>query len=315
MKSKYDLSISELKFNEIKDHITSIIIETMKFRQTTGGLVIYSGQIDSYVTTKLTIDALGLENVNLVILSDVSEKRRNEIIEEAYEIFSIPEDRIHAFKIRQIMNKIDAIEEIDPYISPELSHQRIHNIGHLLLKSTIARELVVEKTLSLVGSPKSERERFIARTLAFSKLKKRLKTQLAYLVAETEDFLLINKTNRTEWDLGLMTTWGYGHVGSIMPLGNLYKTQVMKFAKMLNVPTKLLDMTFSEIMPGVENKYQYLFELSFLEVDQILLRLTHELSIPEIAKELGYKEEIVQRINNFYAIAQYLHNLPVIPTW
>lgn len=315
MISEYDLSVSDETFGKIKKHITTSFIDTMKFRQTEGALVIYSGQIDSYVATKLTIEAVGLEKVNLVILSDVNENRRKKIIEEANSLFNIPSERIHAFKIKKIMNKIDTIEEIDPSIASGLSHQRIHNIGHLLLKSPFTKELVEKKTLSIVGPLKSEKEKFVAKILAYSKLKKRLKTQLAYLVAETEDLLLVNKTNKTEWDLGLLTTWGYGHAGSIMPLGNLYKTQVVEIAKILNVPKGLLDKTYSDILPGVENKYQYLFQLPFYEVDQILLRLKKGLSAAEIVKELQQKEEIVQRIENFYKVAQYLQNLPVIPSW
>ncbi len=315
MKSEYDLSVSDEAFGKIEKYITTSIIEAMKFHQTEGALVIYSGQVDSYVATRLTIAAIGLEKVNLVILSDVDENRRKRIIEEAYRLFNIPSERIHAFKIKKIMKKIDTIEEIDPSISSSLSHQRIHNIGHLLLKSPFAQKLVEEKTLSIVGPPKSEREKFVAKILAYSKLKKRLKTLLAYLVAETENLLLVNKTNKTEWDLGLLTTWGYGHVGSIMPLGNLYKTQVVEIAKILHVPKELLDKTYSDIMPGVENKYQYLFQLPFHEIDQILLRLKKGLSTAEIVKELQRKEKIILRIEYFYKVAQYMLNLPVIPFW
>jgi NAD+ synthase len=315
MMSDYDFSVSEAVFDKIKKHITSSIVEAMKFRHTEGALVIYSGQIDSFVTTKLTIEAIGLEKVNLVILSDVDKNRRKTIIEEANSLHSIPSDRIHAFKIKKIMNKIDAIEEIDPSIASGLSHQRIHNIGHLLLKSPYAQKLVEEKTLSNIGPQISGREKFIAKILAYSKLKKRLKTQLAYLVAESKDLLLVSKTNKTEWDLGLLTTWGYGHVGSIMPIGNLFKTQVVEISKFLNVPKNLVERTFSDIMPGVENKYQYLFQLSFHEVDQVLLRLKKGLSVSEIVGELHFKEEIVKRIEHFYTVAQYLQNLPVIPSW
>jgi len=315
MISEYDLSVSDETFSKIKKHITTSIIDTMKFRQTEGALVIYSGQIDSYVATMLTIEAIGIEKVNLVILSDVNENRRKMLIEEENSLFNIPSERIHAFKIKKIMNKIDDIEEIDPSIASGLSQQRIHNIGHLLLKSPFAQELVEKKTLSIVGPPKSGREKFVAKILAYSKLKKRLKTQLAYLVAETENLLLVSKTNKTEWDLGLLTTWGYGHVGSIMPLGNLYKTEVVEIAKILNVPKDLLDKTYSDILPGVENKYQYLFQLPFHEIDQILLRLKKGLSVVEIVKELQKKKEIIQRIEYFYKVAQYLQNLPVIPSW
>ena len=311
----YDLSVSDEAFGNIKKHIIASIIDTMKFRQTEGALVIYSGQIDSYVATKLTIEAIGLKKVNLVILSDVDKNRRKKIIEEANSLFNIPSERIHAFKIKKIMKKFDAIAEINPSLTAGLSHQRIHNIGHMLLKSPFDQKLVEDKTLSIVGSPKSKRERFMADILAYSKLKKRLKTQLAYLVAETEDLLLVSKTNKTEWDLGLLTTWGYGHVGSIMPLGNLYKTQVVEIAKILNAPKELLDKTYSDIMPGVENKYQYMFQLPFHEVDQILLRLAKGLSVAEIVKELQQKQEIIMRVEHFYKVAQYLQNLPVIPSW
>ena len=106
-----------------------------------------------------------------------------------------------------------------------------HNISHLLLQTNIVRNIVSKKTYAHVGKSSSDQEKFFQKLIARNKVRKRLKTLLAYFIAERDNLLLVSKTNKTEWFTGLITPFGYGHAADIMPLGDLYRTQVLQLAE------------------------------------------------------------------------------------
>jgi NAD+ synthase len=175
------------------------------------------------------------------------------------------------------------------------------------------RKIIEEKTYTLVGQSISDRDKFFQHIIAQSKVKKRLKILLAFLIAERENFLLCNKTNKTEWLTGLFTSFGYGHASDIMPLGDLYRTQVLQLAEYLNVPKDIRDLAYTDIMPGVQNKYQYFFEIESDDVDRVLVRLITRWKHDKIAEDLGLPPDKIERIDHFYQISKIQRHLPIIP--
>jgi NAD+ synthase len=305
----YDLDIDPLKTKNI---IIPFIRESIAKKEASGLVIIFSGQNDSYTTSKLCIEAVGSERVALIILSDIKIDRRNEIMSEATRVLDIPSERIYSFDIRKIMKQFDEIEGILPDIMKRFPIDRQHNIGSLLLQTQIIQKMVEEKTFTAVGSTKDEREEFLRKVIAYSKVRKRLKTLLAYLIAERENLLLVSKTNKTEFLTGLFTSFGYGHGGDIAPLGDLYRTQVLQMADYLEVPQEIRRLAYSDIMPDVINKYQYFFKLESSDVDKILIRLQAGLYPNQIAKVLDIDVELIKRVHHFFEIAQFQQKVPHI---
>ena len=74
--TEFNLDIDPQK---VKNRITEYIKSIYTDREADGLFVIFSGQIDSYTIAKLAIDSVGLDQVQLLVISDVNKKRRKDI--------------------------------------------------------------------------------------------------------------------------------------------------------------------------------------------------------------------------------------------
>lgn len=61
-----------------------------------------------------------------------------------------------------------------------------------------------------------------------------------YDKAKKEDYLVVGTTNRSELLMGYFTKFGDG-AEDIMPMGNIFKTQVWELAEILGVPKEIID--------------------------------------------------------------------------
>jgi NAD+ synthase len=307
---KYDLTIEP---SYVQEKIVEIMTDTLRKRENKGCLVIFSGQNDSFVSAQLTIKSVGMESVKLLIISDVTKSRRQEISSIATDKLDFPEDRIVSFDINKVFNQFESVDELFFEGITGVPVFRQHNISHLLLRSKRVQKIIEEKTFSHIGKSQDTSDAFFRELIAYSKVRKRLKAILAYLIAERENLLLVSKTNKTEYATGLYTIFGYGHAADIMPLGDLYRTQALQLSEYLRVPQEIRDIAHTDIMPGVVNKYQYFFELDSNNVDKILIRLEASMKIQHISEELKIPEEKVERVNHFYNVSKLQKQLPVIP--
>ncbi|MFX0064720.1 MAG: hypothetical protein ACFFC7_21310 [Candidatus Hermodarchaeota archaeon] len=312
-----DLNIDPVS---VKDKIISFIKKTTQERESSGVLVTFSGQNESFVVARLSIEALGMDCVKLAVIRDIPEDKRQEISSSAKKILDVPDDRIISFDIAKIARqfKFDLVRDelrsrrLEDALEASLV-PRLYNLGRFLLQAHIAQNIVEEKTFSLVGEATSERGKFIHELIAHRKMRKRLKMVLALLIAETDNLILINETNKTQWFTGLFTTFGYGHVAEIMPLGDLYRTQVLQLGEYLDLPKEIRDLAYDDLMPGVKNSYRYFFELESDDLDRILVRLQANWSPTKISEELGIDLNLVERVNHFHQISKYQRGVPLIP--
>ncbi|MHA1166983.1 MAG: hypothetical protein ACTSP4_03040 [Candidatus Hodarchaeales archaeon] len=304
--SEFSLDIDPQK---VRNRIVQFIQSIYEKREAEGLFVVYSGQIDSYTAAKLAIESVGIDNVKLLVITEVNEERRKEIITTAEKYLSIKPDKVVRFDVNQIAEA--TLDSIDVPGGIPVPLRR--NIGQQLLRTSIVKNLIRERAYGMGKKPANEREEFIQKAMAISKARKRLKILLAYLVADKENLLLLGKTNKTEWLTGLFTAFGYGHACDIMPLGDLYRTQVISMAEFLDIPDDIKILAYTDIIPGVRNKYRYFFKTGSRIVDKILVRLEKGVIDSTIVKELDVDIDIVKRVNHFYKISQGQRAAPLIP--
>ncbi|MFX0094017.1 MAG: hypothetical protein ACFFBD_19925, partial [Candidatus Hodarchaeota archaeon] len=277
----------------VKQKIISVIKRISQERDNSGVLITFGGQTESYIVIKLAIEAVGLNAVHISVIREIGDLKKQEIVSNAKKYLGIPDNQIIVFDIDKFAKQLDLRllgrgvasqfeSGLDTILIP-----RLYNIGHSLLRSHLVRRVVEDKTYSIKGKPQSEREKYFLKLIAQRKLRKRLKMVLMTFLAESGNLLLLNETNKTQWLTGLFTTFGYGHIAEIMPLGDLYRTQLLDLGKYLGLPHEIQDLTYSNLMPGIENQYQYFFELDYKTVDQILIRLQADWSAQQIAEETG----------------------------
>jgi NAD+ synthase len=104
--------------------------------------------------------------------------------------------------------------------------------------------------------------------LAAANLKPRLRMTALYYLAQSRNYLVLGSGNRTEVLVGYFTKYGDGGV-DLLPLGDLYKTQVWELARELGVPQQVIDRPPSAgLWPGQTDEGE--MGITYRDLDQVL---------------------------------------------
>jgi len=103
---------------------------------------------------------------------------------------------------------------------------------------------------------------------AYMNIQARVRATILYHYANTHKALVLGTGNKTEEILGYFTKYGDGAV-DVLPIGNLYKTEVWAIAKELGLPEAIVKK-----IPSAELKENHTDEdeigMSYAEMDEIL---------------------------------------------
>ncbi len=130
------------------------------------------------------------------------------------------------------------------------------------------------------------------RLIAYGNLKARIRMCLNYLVANLKNGLVIGTGNKTELLLGYFTKYGDGGV-DILPIGDLYKTQVRQLARYVGIPEKIINKTpTSGLWKGQTDEGE--LGMSYDIIDKILYKLYDEKKdIDSVSNELNIDKSVV----------------------
>lgn len=138
-------------------------------------------------------------------------------------------------------------------------------------------------------------------------LKPRLRMTVLYFLANTFNYLVAGTGNRSEREIGYFTKYGDGGC-DVLPLGDLYKSQVYELAEELGVPREIIDrppsaglwvgqtdeedigMTYEEL-DAVLDGNQTVHLDSYERVNVMRKAAGHKLNMPpvfESEREIGY---------------------------
>jgi NAD+ synthase len=107
--------------------------------------------------------------------------------------------------------------------------------------------------------------------LANANLKARLRMATLYYIANELSYLVVGTGNKTEIMVGYYTKYGDGGV-DILPIGDLYKTQVFEMAKVLNLPEKIINKVPSAgLWTGQSDEVE--MGITYKELDTILMAI------------------------------------------
>ncbi len=142
-------------------------------------------------------------------------------------------------------------------------------------------------------------------------LKARTRMCILYYYANLLNRLVIGTSNRTEILLGYGTKYGDAGV-DILPLGELYKTQVRELATYLKVPEQIIQKTPSAgLWKGQTDEEE--FGISYELVDDILTkRIDEGKRYVDIRKELGISSEAIESV--IQRIEENKHKRETAPT-
>ena len=138
----------------------------------------------------------------------------------------------------------------------------------------------------------------------------RLRMTALFDTSSRDQSLVIGCSNKTEILVGYSTWFGDTAAG-ILPIGDLYKTQVRNLAIHLSVPNNIIQKPPSaELWNGQTDEGE--LGISYSEMDQILYRFVDQrMNIQEIIK-IGFDENNVRKVIALTKKALYKQKMPLI---
>jgi len=271
-----------------------------------GAILGLSGGIDSVVIAALCVRALGPKKTLALIMPEKDSKKEH--IQDA-------------LSFARKLNIEAKLIDITPYLE-ELGVYKLFPLDKLLSLGKLKGALVKKayrfyerKTgkipflESLSGFEDKEYSSYLARGNAYYRAKHRLRMILLYLYGELENRLVVGAANKSEYKIGYFVKHGCDDATDIMPLLNLYKTQVRELAQYLNIPARIIKKPPSpDVMPGLADDEEVI-RISYEKMDLILLALEKGWKLADIVKTLGIEEDEVIYIKNLMQKSEHMRKI------
>jgi len=265
-----------------------------------------SGGIDSAVIAALCVRALGPEKTFALIMPEKDSKKEH------------TKDSLNFAQELGIKAKL---VDITPYLE-ELGVYKLFPLDKLLslgkLKGALVRKayhFYERKTgklpflESLSGFKDKKYNSYLAKGNAYYRAKHRLRMILLYLYAELENRLVVGAGNKSEYKIGYFVKHGCDDATDIMPLLNLYKTQVRELVRYLNIPTRIIEKPPSpDVMPGIIDDEEVI-GISYEKMDLILLALEKGWKLADIVKTLGIEEDEAIYLKNMMQKSEHMRRI------
>lgn len=139
----------------------------------------------------------------------------------------------------------------------------------------------------------------LLKALGYLRIKNRIRMAIIYHHAEIRNYAVVGTINKTEYFLGFFVPFGDG-VADIMPLLNLYKTDVYEIARELEVPEEIINQAPSpDLIPGLSD--ELILGMNYQKIDEILNQIEQNKSLNTASNEFRYIAEIFERAKRFRA--------------
>lgn len=139
----------------------------------------------------------------------------------------------------------------------------------------------------------------------------RMRMNIVFDKSKKYEGFVIGCSNKSELLIGY-STWYGDMAASILPIGDLYKTQVKMLSKYLKIPDFIIDKTPSaELWVGQTDEEE--IGISYEELDKILfLLIDKRMSIDDVVNQ-GFELEKVKKIRKMVLKSHFKRRLPPIP--
>lgn len=322
--NKKRISTDVLFLSDIESRIENIAQklrdDVLKVTRRMGAVVGISGGIDSSVTLALAVKALGSDHVIGVLLpeKDSSSDSKELALKLArqFGVKTIEENITPALEgLGCYKRRDEAVKEVFPEYNPENYTMKIG-----ISAQSIGQNLPPIFSLTIVDEEGNEKSKLLPtkeylQIVAASNFKQRCRMSMLYYHAERLHYAVIGTPNKHEVEQGFFVKHGDGGA-DIMPIGNLYKTQVYQIAKHLDLPTEIINRTpTSDTYSAEQTQEEFFFQMPFSEMDILWYGYENGYAPSEVGAPLGKTEEQIKFIFNSFARKQrtteYLRMSPI----
>lgn len=160
----------------------------------------------------------------------------------------------------------------------------------------------IVKKISLILNSKGKKE--------MGNIHARTRMVVLYYFANKNNYLVVGSGNKTELLMGYFTKYGDGAC-DIIPLGNLYKTQVRELARHIDIPEKIVFKTpRAGLWKGQTDEKELGVKYEIL--DKILYGVEKGLRDNEVAKFLDIPISEIKRIKNVVNSTKHKRRMPEV---
>jgi NAD+ synthase len=276
MKKRKPFSKEIILIEDVEAAISKII---QKLRQDvlsdfkrTGAVIGISGGIDSSVCMALSVKAFGAEKVLGVIMPEKDSSPDSEELAlglaETFGVTTIKEVITDALSGFSCYNRRDeAVKRVFPEYDPQTYKMKIG-----IRQSGLYSNLPPLFTLSIIDDKGVQKDKMLhtreyLQIVAASNFKQRSRMSILYYHAEALHYAVIGTPNKHEQEQGFFVKHGDG-AADVMPIGNLYKTQVYQLAEYLKVPRGIIERTpTTDTYSATQTQEEFFYQLPFRLMD------------------------------------------------
>lgn len=263
--------------------IIKLIKDKMKELNRDGVILGLSGGIDSSVTATLCAKAVTPEKVTALLMFEKDSHRK------------------HYMDAKRLAEELK-INFLERDITKQLKSYPVYNLlPRLLMKASLNKKLLQQVKIStgkgfLYYVSELANHPIIKKINAFYRIKHRIRMLNLYYEAEENNLLVVGAANRTEKEIGYFVKFGVDHCADVMPIIHLYKTQVVKLAKHLRIPEKIVKKAAApDVLKGLTD--EAVIGMNFEELDKILNALNNGEKLKN-AKKVKYVKELINHSNH-----------------
>jgi len=265
---------------EIRKEIVEFIKSEFKKYKYLGVIIGISGGIDSTVTAKLLVDALGKNRVFGLLMPERDSYKGT--LKDSKMVCEYLGIKYKVIDLSPVLRKMDVYKMKPPAkIIPRKYQERYAK------KQWENVESPYIKDLKNSGGDENRKN------LAYYRVKHRLRMSYLYLEGEKRGYGIVGATNKTEMKTGFYVKWG-DESSDMDPILHLYKTQVQKLGEYLEIPGKILEKKPTpDIAPGIDDEYA--LGIDYNTLDRILIKIEDNQSLEgENEKEVNIVKEILE---------------------
>ncbi len=277
--------------NFIKDRINSF--------ERSGAIFGLSGGIDSACIAGLLSRAVNKDRILGLIMperdSDENTVKDAELVANKFGI------KIKFIDITKTLDSFGIYESL----SGRFFSSKRKSFGEIIKN---AYRLIPNRSNPFIGGLLGTRYEWMREAQSYYRIKHRIRMVHLYYYGEKMNYLIIGTSNKTEDIVGFFVKYGDG-AADIIPIANLYKTQVRRLSEYLGVPDLIVKKESSpDLLPGITDEVA--LGISYEKLDLILLGLELNFSDVLIQKEISCTEDAIEYVKRLISLSSHMRNLP-----
>jgi NAD+ synthase len=284
--------------NQIAGKIQDDIIRVLRRK---GAVIGISGGVDSSVSLALAVRALGKDNLLGIMLpekdsSPESEELAKELAAK-FGVRAIKEDITSALTgFNCYQRRDEAVKKVFPEYDPETFKMKIG-----IKQRGLFTNLPPIFSLTIIDADNKSKDKILPvreylQIVAASNFKQRTRMSMLFYHAEANNYAVIGTPNKHEYEQGFFVKYGDG-AGDVMPISNLYKTQVYQLAEFLGIPEAIIRRTpTTDTYSAEQTQEEFFYQLPFDQMDRYWYGFENGYPPQEVAAIMGETPERVEAL-------------------